>query len=420
MRIAVVGGGIVGLATARLLAAEGHELVVLEKERALATHQTARNSGVVHAGIYYAPGSLKAKLCRRGRELLRAFCAERGLPYAEYGKVVVAVEQRELEPLRRLAERAEANDVPGLRWLDQDGIAEVEPHVRGLAALHSPRSASCDFAAVALALAGELTEAGGTVRTEARVVRVLSTGTSMRGGAGHAASPGGVTIELADGELVRADRAVVCAGLHADRLARASGQPQAPRIVPFRGEYWRLAPERAALVRGLVYPVPDPSLPFLGIHLTRRIDGEVLVGPNAVLALAREGYRRRDFSARDAVEALTWPGTLRMMRRHWRAGLDELRRSLSAHAFVAAAQRYVPELRAADVRSAPAGVRAQALERDGALVDDFRLGSSGGVVWVRNAPSPAATSALAIAEELAGLVLSSRPAAGSSPAPAAA
>lgn len=386
MRVVVVGGGILGLATARLLAREraDAEVVVLEKEPALALHQTARSSGVVHAGIYYEPGSLKARLCRRGVALLRAFCAERGVPYEACGKVVVAVDAVELPRLERLEERARANGVPGVRRLDAAQLRAIEPHARGLAALHSPQTAITDFRAVALALADELTERGGVVRCGARVARV------RRGG----------EVELADGSLVRADRVVVCAGLHADRLARASGEPADPRIVPFRGEYWALRPERRELVRGLIYPVPDPALPFLGVHLTRTVDGRVLIGPDAVLATSREGYARSDVDVRDLRDTLAWSGTWRLIGRHWRAGLAEVGRSASRAAFVREARRYVPELRPADAVRAPAGVRAQALDRDGALVDDFRIGGDERVAWIRNAPSPGATSSLAIAEEI--------------------
>lgn len=393
MRVVVVGGGILGLATARLLARErpDAELVVVEKEPQLALHQTARNSGVVHAGVYYEPGSSKARLCRRGAALLRAFCAERGVAYEACGKLVVALREAELPRLERLEERARANGVPGLRRLDAAGLREVEPHAAGIAALHSPETAITDFRAVALALADELRERGGRVRTSAEVVRVRA-----------AAAGGGVVVELADGSALRADRAIVCAGLHADRLARASGEDPAPRIVPFRGEYWALRAERRALVRGLIYPVPDPALPFLGVHLTRTVDGRVLIGPNAVLALAREGYARGAARAADAADTLAWGGTWRLMRRHWRAGAAELRRSRSRRPFVAAARRYVPELRAAEAVRAGAGVRAQAVDRDGTLVDDFRIGGGERIVWIRNAPSPAATSALAIAEEIAG------------------
>jgi L-2-hydroxyglutarate oxidase LhgO len=380
MRVVIVGGGILGLAAARLAAREhpGAAVVVLEREAAVALHQTGRNSGVVHAGLYYEPGSLKARLCRRGAELLRAFCAERGVPYEACGKLVVATRAAELGRLEALAARAEANGVPGLRRLDAAGLRAIEPCARGLAALHSPATAITDFRRVALALAEELGERGGELRLGTDVERVDA-----------ARGPGdGIVVRLAGGAELRADRAIVCAGLHADRLAVRSGQPAEPWIVPVRGEYWALRPERRALVRGLIYPVPDPALPFLGIHLTRTLDGGVLLGPNAVPVLARRSF--------------AWPGTWRLMRRHWRAGAGELARTASKAAFVREARRFVPELRARDAVRAQAGVRAQALDRDGALVDDFRIGGDARVVWVRNAPSPAATSALAIAEELVG------------------
>jgi len=388
--VIVVGGGILGVATARALRCERgvEDVVLLEKEAALGRHQSGHNSGVVHAGIYYTAGSLKARLCRAGGERMRAFCAARGLPYEECGKVVVARRGDELDALSRLQERASANGVPGLAWLDEACLHELEPQVRGVAALHSPQTAITDFGAVVQALASELAAAGGEVRLRARAAQVRT-----RAG-------GGVEARLDDGTLVSGDAAVVCAGLQSDRLARASGASASPRIVPFRGEYWKLRPEHSDLVRGLIYPVPDPALPFLGVHLTRKIGGEVWIGPNAVLALALEGYRWGTVRPREVAESLGWPGTWRMMARHWRAGVAELSRSLSRRAFIRDAQSYVPALRSADVVRAPAGVRAQALDRDGTLVDDFRLDVSGRVVWVRNAPSPAATSSLAIADEL--------------------
>ena len=392
MRVAIVGGGILGLATARtVLAADPDaEVVVLEREAAIATHQTGHNSGVVHAGIYYAPGSLKARLCRRGMGLMREFCATQGIAYEECGKLVVATDEGELRRLEALAERAAANEVPGLAWLDAERMREVEPHVAGLAALHSPASAIVDFVAVARELAAAVEAGGGEVRVGAGVARV-------RDGGGTAA------VDLLSGETVEAERVIVCAGLESDRLARTSGQPAEPRIIPFRGEYWKLRPQRTGLVRGLIYPVPDPALPFLGVHLTRHIDGDVLLGPNAVLALALDGYRRRDVSARDLRHIFSWPGTWRMMRRHWRVGLHELLASHRKGIFVREAQRFVPELAPDDAEPGPAGVRAQAVDRDGALVDDFRIGRGRNVLWVRNAPSPAATSSLAIAEELVAM-----------------
>lgn len=389
MRVAIVGGGILGLAAGRLLARERPdvEVVLLEKETSLAQHQTGRNSGVVHAGLYYEPGSLKARLCQRGSKLLRAFCRENDLPYVACGKVLIATREDEVPRLERILDRARANGVEDARLIDARELRAVEPHAAGLAALHSPSTAIVDYTKVCAALAADMRTRGAAIRTRSCVRRVLREGRKP-------------LVQLADGEVLPVDRLLVCAGLHADRLARASGEPAEPRIIPFRGEYWRLRSERCGLVRGLVYPVPDPSLPFLGVHLTRTVDGSVLVGPNAVLAYAREGYRRRDVDVPDVWDTISWPGMWRVARRHWASGAQELARSLSKRAFVADARRFVPELSAEDVVPARAGVRAQAVDRAGALVDDFRLDASGGVVWVRNAPSPAATSSLAIAEEL--------------------
>jgi L-2-hydroxyglutarate oxidase LhgO len=383
-RFVVVGAGIIGLATAREIKRRRPDatVTVVDKEFAVGRHQTGHNSGVVHAGLYYAPGSLKAQLCTRGRLLLREFCTERDLPYEECGKVVVARDETELPALRAIEARATANGVPGLKWLTAAELGELEPHAAGVAALHSPHTAIVDFTRVASALAADL-----DVRLGFRVSRI---------------EPSGETVVVAGstGEVV-ADRVVVCAGLQADRVARLAGDGAGPAIVAFRGEYWRLVPNRSHLVRGLLYPVPDPAYPFLGVHFTRRVGGAVDVGPNAVLALAREGYRRRDVRPSDVAAVVRWPGFRRMARQHWRAGLREVHGSLSKSAFVAEAQRLVPEVRVDDVVRAPAGVRAQAVDADGSLVDDFRIGWAGGrgqVMTVRNAPSPGATSSLAIAE----------------------
>ncbi len=388
MRVCIVGGGILGLAAGALLAREHPDasVLLLDKESQVAQHQTGRNSGVVHAGLYYEPGSLKARLCRRGVGLLREYCAEHFIAYEACGKVLVATTPAELQRLDAILERANANGVPGVRIVDEPALHEIEPHVRGLGALHSPETAIVDYPAVARSLASEIMQRGGEVRLGAEVVRVD----------GHRRP----RVELRDGSAVEADRVIVCAGLHADRLARASGEQDAPRIVPFRGEYWELIPERRQLVRGLVYPVPDPTLPFLGVHLTKRIDGSVLVGPNAVLALAREGYRRSTVNRSELRNMLGYSGSWRMFARHWRTGVGEIGRSASPRLFVRAARTYVPELRRCDVVRAPAGVRAQAVDANGDLVDDFRLTVNGHVAWVRNAPSPAATSSMAIAEEL--------------------
>ncbi|MGH8869410.1 MAG: L-2-hydroxyglutarate oxidase [Actinomycetes bacterium] len=392
-RTVVVGGGILGIAVARRLleVRPDDEVVVVEKEGGLAAHQTGRNSGVVHAGLYYTPGSLKATLCRRGVGLLRDFCVEKGLRYHECGKVVVARDETEERRLADIHTRARANGVPGIRLVGASQLRELEPHVTGVAALHSPHTAVVDFAAITRALAEDVEKRGGRVLTGRTV-------TGFRHETGH------VVVETPYEDLV-AQRVVICAGLHSDRVARLAGDDADPRIVPFRGEYYLLRPDRRDLVRGLVYPVPDPRYPFLGVHLTLRHDGEVLVGPNAVLALAREGYGWGALRREDLAETLRWPGFRAMARVHWRTGAREMVGSLSRHAFVAAARRYVPELKADDVLPGPSGVRAQAVAADGSLVDDFRLSSVGRVVAVRNAPSPAATSSLAIAERLVEMVL---------------
>ena len=378
-RCAVVGAGIIGLATARELTRRGHGVVVLEKEGAVAQHQTSHNSGGVHAGIYYPPGSLKAQLCRRGRALLKEYCEEHSIPYVECGKVVVATDEAQIPALRQLEARATANAVPSLRWLDRAALREIEPHAGGVAALHSPTTAIVDFAKVARSLA-----AGLEVRLGFEV-----TGFEQR--------TGGVTVTGTGGD-VEVDNVVVCAGLQSDRVAKLAGDTEGPAIVAFRGEYWQLVPGRHDLVRGLIYPVPDPAYPFLGVHFTTRVDGGVDVGPNAVLAFAREGYRRRDISFTDLSGAIAYPGFRAMARRHWRPGLAEMRGSFSKKAYVRAAQALLPELRVEDLVRGPSGVRAQAVDRDGSLVDDFRIGHAGSVVTVRNAPSPAATSSFAIAE----------------------
>ncbi|MFF4238803.1 L-2-hydroxyglutarate oxidase [Actinomadura geliboluensis] len=387
-RVGVVGAGILGLAIARRLAETrpGARVTVLDKEDRVAAHQTGHNSGVAHAGLYYAPGSLKATLCRRGIGLLKEYCTDRNLPYEECGKVVVARDASELAALDEIERRATANGVPGLRRLTGGGLREIEPHAAGVAALHSPTTAIADFPAVARAFAADVTAAGGEIRLGFEVVRL--------GRAGDR-----VTVASPHEELVF-DRLVVCAGLQSDRVARLAGDAPAPAIIPFRGEYYRLVPSRTDLVRGLIYPVPDPRYPFLGVHFTRRVDGGVDIGPNAVLALAREGYRRRDVRPGDVWETVRWPGFRHLARRHWRTGAKELYGSAVKRAFVAEARGFVPALTAADVVAAPAGVRAQAVDPDGSLVDDFRIGRVGPVVTVRNAPSPAATSSLAIAEHV--------------------
>jgi len=384
--VGVIGGGIVGLAIGRELTHRFPGLVVnvFEKEDRLAAHQTGHNSGVVHAGIYYKPGSLKAQLCTRGRALIHEFCEERGLPYDACGKLVVAVDDGELGRLDALEVTARENGVPGLARIERSEITDIEPHAAGLVALHSPATAITDFVAIAEAFAADIEAAGGTIRRSTPVTAI-----ERRAGAIDVVTPMGTH---------RVRRLVVCAGLQADRVSSPVDGEPAPRIVPFRGEYMSVKPDKRDLVRGLIYPVPDPQYPFLGVHFTRRVSGDVEVGPNAVLAFRREGYRRADVRLRDVRDIVTWPGFWHMARRHWRTGITEMRGSLSVRAYMRAASRYVPEIGAADVVRAGAGVRAQAVDRDGSLVDDFRINERDGIVTIRNAPSPAATSSLAIAE----------------------
>ena len=393
LRLGVVGAGIIGLAVARRLGElrPDSSVTVIEKEQHIASHQTGHNSGVVHAGIYYTPDSLKAQLCRRGGGLLRAYCEEREIAFEECGKLVVALDAGEIRKLRELESRAEANGVPGMRWLDGDELREVEPHAAGLAGLYSPTTAITDYRAVARAFAADISSAGGRIALGAEVSGI--------------AVAGSIVQVATSEETFEFDRLVLCGGLHSDRLARSAGDTREPTIIPFRGEYYRLISEREGLVRGLLYPVPDPAYPFLGVHFTRRISGGIDVGPNAVLALSREGYRRRDVRLADLMETLKSPGFRALTRKHWRMGVREMRGSLLKRAFAAEACRYVPELTAADLVPAPAGVRAQAIDPDGSLVDDFRIRRIGPVTAVRNAPSPGATSALAIAEYLADIAL---------------
>lgn len=387
--LAVVGGGIVGLATAYqlLIRKPDLRLAILEKEPELAAHQSGHNSGVLHAGIYYAPGSLKARLCREGKDQLEAFAAEHGVPFESCGKLVVALDESELPRLTALRERAIANGVPGIEDVGRERILELEPHAAGMRGLWSPSTGIIDYRQVAFAIADEVRARGGTIHTSRAVTNIRDQG-------------GRQVLQTTSGDLVARD-VICCAGLQADRVAALSGERPEERIVPFRGDYYTLVPGARDLVHGLLYPVPDPRFPFLGVHFTRRIDGEVWAGPNAVLAFAREGYRRRDIRLRDLAETLTNPGFLRLAVRFWRTGAAELWRDLSKRAFHAALRRYVPELRRDQLIFGPSGVRAQALDRDGKLVDDFRLGGSAHVLHVRNAPSPAATASLAIGGNLA-------------------
>lgn len=385
-RVVVIGAGIVGAAIARALTRSRPRprVTLLERETAPGLHQTGRNSGVVHAGVYYRPGSAKALLSREGVRRLRAYCDDRGLPYEAVGKVVVAHDAEDERRLSAIRDSAEANGVPGLRWLDPQALREVEPHVAGRAALHSPTTAIVDFARIARALVADAQGEGADLLVDFDVMQIRA---------------GAPTVVVArDGRTVAADRVVVAGGLHADHLAQLAGDGPDPRIVPFRGEYHELAPSARHLVHGLVYPVPDPRYPFLGVHLTKRLDGGVLLGPNAVLALAREGYRRRDVSAEQVRALAMSPGFRRFARANVRVGASEMWGSFSRRAFIERVRRFVPAITPADVRPAPAGVRAQAMDADGSLVEDFRFSRVGPVFCIRNAPSPAATASLAIGE----------------------
>ena len=387
--VAVIGGGIVGLATARAVAARlpGVDLAIIEKEPAVGAHQTGHNSGVLHTGIYYTPGSLRAKLCVQGHRAMAEFCRHEGLPFRGGGKVVVATTQAQVPRLEELQRRGNLNGVRGLRRLDGDQLCEREPHARGVAALDVPEAASVDFAAVARRIAADLP---GELRTGAPL---------------EAVEVGEVVALHAGGSRVTARLVVNCGGLHSDRVARLAGATPEVRIVPFRGEYYRLRDEAATLVRSLIYPVPDPTFPFLGVHFTHRVDGTVEVGPNAVLALGREHYRGSRPNAADIVEMLRFGGFWRLVGRHWRAGGAELWRSRIRAVYARSARALVPEVSGADLLPGGAGVRAQAVGADGRLVDDFWIQESPGFVHVLNAPSPAATASLAIGDHLADLVI---------------
>jgi len=386
--LVVVGGGIVGLATAyRLLEARpGLRLVVVEKEDALAAHQTGRNSGVIHSPNTYAPGSLKARLCAEGMRDALAFADEHGIPYEICGELIVATEEAELPRLAAIAERARANGV-ALREMGPQEMRGVEPEVRGLRALHVPGTGIIDWGRFALALADAVRARGGEIRTQMEVTAIRGTGDDL-------------VLETTGGALAARDL-VTCAGLHADRLAAMTGHAGGIRIVPFRGDYAVLRPEAQRFCRALIYPVPDPRFPFLGVHLTRRIDGAVWAGPNAVLAYAREGYRRRDVDARELAGILGDRGFLRLAGRYWRAGAAEMVRDLSLRLFLRALRRYTPGVTLSDLTWGPSGIRAQALRRNGSLVEDFAIARGPHVLHVQNAPSPAATASLAIGRELA-------------------
>ncbi len=386
--VIIVGGGIVGLAVALEITQRFPRLrlLLLEKEDGVGRHQSGHNSGVIHSGVYYKPGSLKAKLCVAGAAAMVEFCREHGIPHQICGKVIVATHEEELPRLEELRRRGEANGLTGLRLIGPEELREIEPHVRGLRALVVPSTGITDYAAVCNKYAEIITDRGETILTSAEVTGIKRLSDE-------------ITVETSKGAF-SAKSLINCAGLFSDRVARMAGDDPQVMIVPFRGEYYDLIPERSSLVRSLIYPVPDPRFPFLGVHFTRRISGTVDAGPNAVLAFRREGYRRTDFNARDLGSSLAFPGFWRMAAKNWRSGLDEFHRSFSKPAFVRALQRLVPEVRDDDLAPGGSGVRAQALTREGALVDDFQFVPSGNMLHVLNVPSPAATASLMIARTI--------------------
>lgn len=389
--LAVIGGGIVGLATCYQLLNKNRKLkiLLLEKETDIGRHQTGHNSGVIHSGIYYRPGSLKAKKCRQGYGLLLEFAERYGIPYEICGKVIVAVEKEELPRLEELYQRGRQNGLEGLQKLSPEAIREREPHVRGVAGIYVPQTGIINFGALADRLRELVLEGGAEVRCGEEVERVLLKNSYQ---------------EIAtSGSRFTARNVICCAGLQSDRLARYN-HPELPvKIIPFRGEYFKLKPGKKSLVRSLIYPVPDPAFPFLGVHFTRMINGEVEAGPNAVLAWKREGYAKSDFSLYDTLESLFWPGFLKIAARYWRAGAGEMYRSISKHGFVEALRKLVPEIKASDLEPGGAGVRAQACTRDGKLLDDFYIVGVPPLIHVCNAPSPAATASLAIGKYISDL-----------------
>lgn len=382
--VVVIGGGIVGLSVAREVTSRFPrlKLAVLEKEERVAAHQTGHNSGVIHSGVYYKPGSVKARTCVEGAAAMVEFCREHGVPYEICGKVIVATSQPELPRLNDLLERGQANGVGGLRMLTPEQLREIEPHAAGVAALHVPGTGITDYAVVCEKYAELLRAQAGTVRTSTKVVGIR---------------PGGseTVVETSGGEFA-ARNVINCAGLFSDRIGRMAGEKPEVQIVPFRGEYYDVVPERAHLVKTLIYPVPDPRFPFLGVHFTRRVSGRVDAGPNAVFAFKREGYRRKDFSLRDTAESLTFPGFWRVATKYWRSGKDEFERSVSKDSFVRGLQKMLPEIQAEDLVPGGSGVRAQAIHRSGAMVDDFQFSQSKNMLHLYNVPSPAATASIAI------------------------
>lgn len=393
--IAIVGGGIIGLAIAMRMTQEYPRLSVtlLEKESSLAQHQTGHNSGVIHAGIYYAPGSQKANLCATGAKMLRNFCDVHGIEYKMCGKIITATSERELPVLEELFRRGKANGAEGLEIIDEQQMKEIEPHAVGVKAILSPNTGIIDYLKVAQGYAKEAKVNGADLVTDAKVRRIVR-------------SNAGIQIETSQGDIV-AQYLINCAGLHADRIARMMGIDTGVRIIPFRGEYFSIRPERAGLVRGLIYPVPDPRMPFLGVHFTRRINGGVEAGPNAVLAFAREGYNKTSFRIGDALDILTYTGFFKMARTYWKTGVQEQYRSMVKSAFVRSLQALVPDVQSDDLYEPAAGVRAQAVDRQGKLVQDFSISRSNDAIHVLNAPSPGATSSLAISRHIVDLACDS-------------
>jgi L-2-hydroxyglutarate oxidase len=389
----IVGGGIVGLATARELLRRrpGSSLVLLEKESGVAMHQTGHNSGVIHAGVYYTPGSMKARLCRQGNDQTKRFCAEHGIPMDVCGKLIVATTPLQVRRLAELRERCKANQI-STEEVTRADLSALEPHIAGLAALLVPSTGIVDYRRLAQALVDEVNKLGGELRLRACVRQITERSND-------------VEATLAEGEPIRASQIIACAGLQSDRLARASGLNVDLRIIPFRGEYFQLPPAKAHIIKHLIYPVPDPELPFLGVHLTVMIGGIVTVGPNAVLGFAREGYPHFSFNLRDTVETLRFPGFWRTIAKHWRSVGNELRGSLLKNHYLQECRRYCPELTLEDLRPHPAGIRAQAVLRDGTLVHDFMFADTPRTLHVLNAPSPAATAAMAIAAMIAARAL---------------
>jgi (S)-2-hydroxyglutarate dehydrogenase len=386
--VAVVGAGIVGLSVAReiLIRRPGASVAVIERESHVAAHQTGHNSGVIHGGIYYEPGSLKARLCVEGAAMMYEYAQEHGIAHRRCGKLIVALNPAEIPRLDDLERRGRANGVPSLKRVDANAIRDIEPYATGISALHAPNTGIIDYGEVSRVIARELADNGVTFWFDTNVTKVTD----------------GASCQIStDTTSVTADQVIVCAGLWSDRLARSSGADPSPRILPFRGVYLRISPRIDPIVRGMIYPVPDPALPFLGVHVTSHVSGAVLLGPTAMLVPSRDGYLFRTIRGRDIWETAAWPGTWRVARKFWRTGVDEIHLALSKQAYVRAAAHYVPSLTIDDLdHTFHSGVRAQAVARDGTLVDDFAISLSGSVAHVRNAPSPAATSAFSLAREL--------------------